>query len=70
MIIVTCRLLRVLFFLYIKYNVQVYEVFKGSKYELFVVFGAYALRQLKNTYPVTIISARQTLNNALGLMIN
>lgn len=68
MIIVTCRLSRV-FFLYIKY-VWVYEVFKGFEYELFVVFGAYALRQLKNTYPVTITSARQRLNNALGIMIN
>lgn len=55
--------------MYIKY-VWVYEVFKGFEYELFVVFGAYALRQLKNTYPVTITSARQRLNNALGIMIN
>lgn len=57
------------FFLYIKYNVQVYDVLKGFKFELFVVFGAYALRQLKNTYPVTMLSARQTLNSALGMMI-
>lgn len=35
------------FFLYIKYTVQVSDILEGFKFELFVVFGAYALRQLK-----------------------
>lgn len=37
--------------------------------ELFVVYGIYALKQLKNIQPVTIISARQVLDNVLGIMI-